>query len=142
MDGRLSAEIIADGIHIDPLIVQLFLKAKGADAAVLVTDGTSATGMPNGRYRLGSLDVEVKDGKCMADGKLAGSVLSMDKAVQNVMKFANWDLQQAVRLATLNPARTAGLTNVGKLAPGAVADIVALGPGGEVRKTIVRGQVA
>ena len=142
MDGRLSAEIIADGIHVDPLIVQLFLKAKGADAAVLVTDGTSATGMPNGRYRLGSLDVEVKDGKCMADGKLAGSVLSMDKAVQNVMKFANWDLQQSVRLATLNPARTAGLSNAGKLAPGAVADIVALGPGGEVRKTIVRGQVA
>jgi N-acetylglucosamine-6-phosphate deacetylase len=142
MDERLSAEIIADGIHVDPLIVQLFLKAKGADAAVLVTDGTSATGMPNGRYRLGSLDVEVKDGKCMADGKLAGSVLSMDKAVQNVMKFANWDLQRAVRLATLNPARTAGLPNAGKLAPGAVADIVALGPGGEVRKTIVRGQVA
>jgi N-acetylglucosamine-6-phosphate deacetylase len=140
MDERLSAEIIADGIHVDPLMVQLFLKAKGPDAAVLVTDGTSATGMPNGRYRLGSLDVEVKDGKCTADGKLAGSVLSMDKAVQNVMKFANWDLQQAVRLATFNPARTAGLTNAGKLAHGAFADIVALGPGGEVRKTIVRGQ--
>ena len=140
MDERLSAEIIADGIHVDSLMVQLFLKAKGPDAAVLVTDGTSATGMPNGRYRLGSLDVEVKDGKCTADGKLAGSVLSMDKAVQNVMKFANWDLQQAVRLATFNPARTAGLTNAGKLAPGAFADIVALGPGGEVRKTIVRGQ--
>jgi N-acetylglucosamine-6-phosphate deacetylase len=140
MDKRLSAEIIADGIHVDPLMVQLFLKAKGPDAAVLVTDGTSATGMPNGRYRLGSLDVEVKDGKCTADGKLAGSVLSMDKAVQNVMKFANWELQQAVRLATFNPARTAGLTNAGKLAPGAFADIVALGPGGEVRKTIVRGQ--
>src|SRR5258705_1671894 len=142
MDERLSAEIIADGIHVDPLIVQLFLKAKGPDAAVLVTDGTSATGMPNGRYRLGSLDVEVTDGKCTADGKLAGRVLSMDKAVQNVMKFAHWDLQRAVRLATLNPARTAGLPNAGKLAPGAVADIVALGPGGEVRKTIVRGQVA
>jgi N-acetylglucosamine-6-phosphate deacetylase len=143
MDERLSAEIIADGIHVDPLIVQLFLKAKGGDAAVLVTDGTSATGMPNGRYRLGSLDVDVKDGKCMADGKLAGSVLTMDKAVQNVMKFANWDLQQAVRLATLNPARAVGLLpKAGTLAPGAVADIVALGPGGEVRKTIVRGQVA
>jgi len=143
MDERLSAEIIADGIHVDPLIVQLFLKAKGADAAVLVTDATSATGMPNGRYRLGSLEVDVKDGKCLADGKLAGSVLTMDKAVQNIMKFANWDLQQAVRLATLNPARTAGLLpNAGRLAPGAVADIVALGPSGEVRKTIVHGQGA
>ncbi len=143
MDERISAEIIADGIHVDPLIVQLFLRLKGADGTILVTDGTSATGMPNGRYRLGSLDVEVKDGKCMADGKLAGSVLTMEKAVQNIVKFANWDLQQAVRLATLNPARTTGLLpNHGKLAVGAVADMVALGPGGDVRKTIVRGHIA
>lgn len=143
MDERLSAEIIADGVHVNPLVVQLFLRVKGADAAVLVTDATSATGMPSGRYRLGSLEVDVKDGKCMADGKLAGSVLTMDKAVQNIMKFASWDLQQAVRLATLNPARTAGLpANVGRLAPGAVADIVALSPSGEVRTTIVHGRVA
>jgi len=143
MDQRLSAEIIADGVHVDPLIVHLFLRAKGADAAVLVTDATAATGMPNGRYRLGSLEVDVKDGKCLSDGKLAGSVLTMDKAVQNVMKFANLDLQQAVRLATLNPARTVGLpSNLGSLVPGASADMVALSPGGEVRTTIVRGQVA
>ena len=143
MDQRLSAEIIADGVHVDPLIVHLFLRAKGADAAVLVTDATAATGMPNGRYRLGSLEVDVKDGKCLSDGKLAGSVLTMDKAVQNVMKFANLDLQQAVRLATLNPARTVGLpSNLGSLVPGAAADMVALSPGGEVQTTIVRGQVA
>lgn len=143
MDERISAEIIADGIHVDPLVVQLFLRAKGAEGAVLVTDGTSATGMPNGRYRLGSVDVEVKDGRCTADGKLAGSVLTMDKAIRNIMKFANWDLQHAVRLATLNPARTTGLLpKAGTLAVGAVADLVALGPDGEVRKTIVRGQVA
>jgi N-acetylglucosamine-6-phosphate deacetylase len=143
MDDRISAEIIADGIHVDPLIVQLFLRAKGADGAVLVTDGTAATGMPNGHYRLGSLDVEVKDGKCTADGKLAGSVLTMDKAVQNVMKFASCDLQHAVRLATLNPARTAGLApQSGTIAVGAFADMVALSPRGEVRTTIVRGQVA
>jgi N-acetylglucosamine-6-phosphate deacetylase len=143
MDDRISAEIIADGIHVDPLIVQLFLRAKGADGAVLVTDGTAATGMPNGHYRLGSLDVEVKDGKCTADGKLAGSVLTMDKAVQNVMKFASCDLQHAVRLATLNPARTAGLApQSGTITVGAFADMVALSPRGEVRTTIVRGQVA
>ncbi len=142
MDERISAEIIADGIHVDPLVIQLFLRAKGVEGAVLVTDGTSATGMPNGRYRLGSLDVEVKDGRCIADGKLAGSVLTMDKAVRNIMKFANWDLQHAVRLATLNPARTTGLLpKAGTLAAGAVADMVALGPDGEVRKTVVHGQV-
>jgi N-acetylglucosamine-6-phosphate deacetylase len=143
MDERLSAEIIADGIHVDPLIVSLFLRVKGAETAVLVTDATAATGMPDGRYRLGSLEVEVKDGKCLVKGKLAGSVLTMDKAVRNVVKFANWDLQRAVRLATLNPARTTGLpAKAGMLVPGAVADIVALSPKGDVLQTIVRGQIA
>ena len=104
-DARLSADIIADGIHLDPVIVEIFLKAKGPEAAVLITDATAATGMPDGRYRLGSLEVEVKDGRCTAEGNLAGSVLTMDRAVRNVMQFAHWDLQQAVRLATLNPAR-------------------------------------
>jgi N-acetylglucosamine-6-phosphate deacetylase len=79
----------------------------------------------------------------MVGGKLAGSVLTMDKAIRNIVKFANWDLQRAVRLATLNPARTTGLpANAGMLVAGAAADIVALSPGGDVLKTIVRGHVA
>jgi len=138
-DFRLSAEIIADGIHVDPVIVQLFLKAKGPEAAVLITDATAATGMPDGRYRLGSLEVEVKDGRCMVGDSLAGSVLTMDRAVRNVMQFAQWDLQQAVRLATLNPARVAGVKQGGTLQAGAPADLVVLSPSGEVRKTIIRG---
>jgi N-acetylglucosamine-6-phosphate deacetylase len=141
-DSRLSADIIADGIHLDPAIVELFLKAKGADAAVLLTDAISATGMPEGRYRLGTFEVEVKNGRCLAGGKLAGSVLTMDRAVRNVMQFAHWDLQHAVRLATLNPARVTGLANRGKLEAGAVADFVVLSPTGEVRNTIVHGQLS
>jgi N-acetylglucosamine-6-phosphate deacetylase len=137
-DSRLSADIIADGIHLDPVIVQLFLRAKGPDAAVLITDATAATGMPDGRYRLGSLEVEVKDGKCLSGGKLAGSVLTMDLAVRNVMRFAKWNLQHAVRLATLNPARVVGSGN-GVLKPGAPADLVVLSPRGDVRSTMVRG---
>jgi N-acetylglucosamine-6-phosphate deacetylase len=137
-DARLSADIIADGIHVDPAVVQLFLKAKGSDGAVLITDATAATGMPDGRYRLGSLEVEVKDGKCTNGGNLAGSVLTMDLAVRNVMKFAQWDLQRAVRLATLNPARVAGLDD-GWLKPGAPADLVVLSAKGEVQNTIIRG---
>lgn len=141
-DERLTAEIIADGVHVDPLVVELFLRAKGPDASVLVTDATAATGMPNGKYRLGSLEVDVIDGKCTSNGKLAGSVLTLDQAVRNVMKFAKWDLQQAVRLATVNPARAAGLpANMGTIQPGAAADIVALGANGEVRRTIVQGRV-
>src|ERR1700722_14451781 len=141
-DSRLSADIIADGIHLNPVIVELFLKAKGPDAAVLITDAISATGMPDGRYRLGTFEVEVKNGRCLLGGKLAGSVLTMDRAVRNVMQFAHWDLQQAIRLATLNPARVAGLTNRGKLEAGAQADFVVLSPDGQVRNTIVRGQVS
>src|ERR1700693_3630820 len=103
------------------------MNAKWRDVVVLISHPPAATGMPNGRYQLGSLEVEVKDGRCMAGGKLAGSVLTIDKAVQNVMKFANWNLQQAVRLATLNPARTAGLpSSLGNIVAGAAADMVAL----------------
>jgi N-acetylglucosamine-6-phosphate deacetylase len=140
-DARLSADIIADGIHLDPTIVQLFLKAKGPEAAVLITDATAATGKPDGRYRLGSLDVDVKDGRCMAGGKLAGSVLTMDRAVRNVMQFARWNLQQTVRLATVNPARVAGLEDTGSIKAGTPADLVVLSPSGEVRKTIVGGGI-
>jgi N-acetylglucosamine-6-phosphate deacetylase len=141
-DSRLSGDIIADGIHLDPTIVELFLKAKGVDGAVLITDAISATGMPDGRYCLGTFEVEVRNGRCLADGKLAGSVLTMDRAVRNVMHFAHWDLQQAIRLATLNPARVAGFTDRGKLEAGAVADFVVLSPSGEVRNTVIGGEVS
>jgi len=138
-DPQLTADIVVDGIHIDPAVVELFLKAKGPDAAVLITDATAATGMPDGRYRLGSLEVEVKDGKCTSGGHLAGSVLTMDAAVRNVVKFAGWDLQTAVRLATLNPARVVSLNQAGSVKPGAPADLVVLSSQGEVQNTIIRG---
>jgi N-acetylglucosamine-6-phosphate deacetylase len=138
-DSRISADIIADGIHLDPTIVDLFLKTKGVESAVLITDATAATGMPEGRYRLGALDVEVRDGKCISNGKLAGSVLTMDRAVRNVMQFARWDLQQSLRLATLNPARVAGLDTGGCLKARSPADILVLNPEGEIQKTIIGG---
>jgi N-acetylglucosamine-6-phosphate deacetylase len=138
-DGRLSADIIADGIHVSPAIVQLFLQSKGVERAVLITDAISATGMPEGRYQLGPLQVEVKDGKCTMDGKLAGSVLTMDRAVRNVTEFAHWSLQNAVRAATSNPAQVVGLGSHGQVAAGKEASFVVLSSTGEVRKTIVRG---
>ena len=141
-DPRLSADIIADGVHLDPSIVQLFLTAKGADWSVLITDATAATGMPEGRYRLGSFEVEVKNGRCMSEGRLAGSVLTMDRAVRNVMQFAGWELQRALRPASLNPARVTGLAGRGKLEAGCKADIVVLTPSGEVQATMVGGAFA
>jgi N-acetylglucosamine-6-phosphate deacetylase len=140
-DDRLSADIIADGIHVAPAVVKLFLKAKGRERAVLITDAISATGMPDGRYQLGPIEVDVKDGKCTSGGSLAGSVLTMDRAVCNVAQFAQWSLLDAVRAATLNPARAVGLEeNHGVLARGASADFTVLSPTGEVLKTIVGGR--
>lgn len=138
-DSRLTADIIADGVHLDPAVVQIFLNAKGSELAVLISDATAATGMPDGRYRLGKFEIEVKGGKCLLDGKLAGSVLTLDHAVRNVMRFAQWELPQALRLATLNPARVAGLDGKGLIRAGAAADLVVLSSSGEVRTTIIGG---
>jgi N-acetylglucosamine-6-phosphate deacetylase len=140
-DGELSADIIADGIHLAPEIVKLFLRAKGFEKSVLITDATAAAGMPDGKYMLGPIEVEVKDGKCTSNGSLAGSVLTMDRAVRNVSKFAGWSMKDAVRAATMNPANAAGLEQHGKLVPGAEANIVVLAANGEVRKTIVGGRI-
>jgi N-acetylglucosamine-6-phosphate deacetylase len=140
-DDRVSAELICDGIHVRPEVVKLWYRAKGTDRAVLVTDAISATGMGDGRYQLGGFEVEVKGDRCEFEGKLAGSVLTLDRAVRNVMEFAAVELWEAVRFATLNPARVAGVCGrKGALVEGADADIVVLSPRGEVVKTIVRGQ--
>jgi len=140
---HLTADIIADGIHVAPEVVKLFLRAKGVEHAVLITDATAAAGMPDGTYQLGPIQVEVKDGRCTihgeTDGKLAGSVLTMDRAVRNVKQFAGWSLQNSIRAATQNPAAVAGLAHHGQLTPGAEANLVVLSPDGEVRRTIVRG---
>jgi len=138
-DSRVSADIIADGVHLDPAIVHLFARAKGPEQTVLITDATAATGMPDGTYRLGSLEVEVRAGRCTSDGKLAGSVLTMDRAVRNLAQFADWTLEQAVAAASLNPARIAGLSNKGALIAGADADFVVLNAAGEVERTFVGG---
>ena len=141
-DPRVTVDMIVDGVHLDPTIVNLVLKTKGNDAAVLITDATAATGMPDGIYHLGPMEVEVKDGRCMSAGKLAGSVLTMDQAVRNVVRSANWELQDAVRLASYNPARVMGVeTQYGVIRPGATADLVALSPAGEVRATTVGGVI-
>ena len=138
-DARMSADIIADGIHLDPAIVKLFAEAKGPENTVLITDAISATGMPEGRYRLGSLEVDVRDGKCMTGGKLAGSILTMDRAVRNLAEFAEWELPQAMAAASRNPARAARIPNKGNIAAGADADFIVLNAAGEVLRTFVGG---
>jgi N-acetylglucosamine-6-phosphate deacetylase len=140
-DDSITADLIADGIHVAPPVVKVFLQSKGIERAVLITDAISATGMPDGRYQLGPIEVDVKDGKCTSNGSLAGSVLTMDRAVRNVTKFSGWSLRHAVRAASLNPARAAGLdTDYGALTPGSSADFVVMNDAGEVQKTMVAGR--
>lgn len=139
-DDRVSADIIADGIHLDPAIVKLFLQSKGPDKAVLISDATAATGMPDGRYRLGALEVEVNDGKCLSNGRLAGSVLTLDRAVRNGMQFAEWSLSAMVRAVTINPARITKAQRVGVLQTGSRADFVVLNRAGDVKRTVIGGK--
>lgn len=138
----LSAEIIADGLHVDPVVVDLFLRCKGESKAVLVTDAISATGMPDGKYKLGSFEVTVQGPRCDWQGRLAGSVLTMDRAVRNVMQFSGRDLGDSVRLASTNPADVIGDSSRGRMVPGARADIVVLSPRGEVINTFIGGMAA
>ncbi len=140
-DVRVTADLIADGIHVHPEMVELFLRAKGIEGAVLITDAISATGMGDGKFKLGNFEVQVTGDRCEFEGKLAGSVLTLDRAVRNITQFAAWPLQHAVRLATANPARVLGRKDIGVLAPGARADLVVLSPHGEVQRTIVGGVV-
>lgn len=99
----LYAELICDGIHTTPEAVRLWFRMKGEERAILITDGMAATGMPDGEYLLGDMNVQVKDGVAMYAGVLAGSVLTMDRAVANVQAFTGCGLNTAVRLASRNP---------------------------------------
>ncbi|MFY9676556.1 MAG: N-acetylglucosamine-6-phosphate deacetylase [Terriglobales bacterium] len=138
-DDRVTADLIADGIHLDPAIVKLVARAKGPERTVLITDAISATGMPNGRYRLGSMEVDVKDGRCETAGRLAGSVLTMDRAVRNLSSFAECDLASAIAAASRNPARVLDGNNKGALEVGADADFIVLDEEGNVLRTFIAG---
>lgn len=139
---ELFAEMICDGLHVHPEVVRMFWKQKGADRAILITDAMSATGMPDGSYKLGELEVRVKNGKCIiGEDTLAGSTLTLDRGVRNFAEFTGADLATAATLASRNPARMVGLdAQAGSLEAGRSADITVLSPKGEVVETILRGQ--
>ncbi len=140
---ELYAEIICDGVHVDPAIVDLFWKAKGPDRAILVTDAMSATGMPDGTYRLGELPVVVENGRCLYEGVLAGSVLTLDRAVRNFREFTGAEWSKVIALASRNPARMTGLDQkIGSLEEGRWADIVVLSPEGQIVATLLSGRIA
>jgi N-acetylglucosamine-6-phosphate deacetylase len=136
----LFAELICDGIHVAPEIVKLWWKAKGAERAILVTDAMSAAGMPDGTYQLGGFDVEVAQGRAMARGVLAGSVLTLDRALANFIAFTGAPLEQALRLLTANPAAMVGIgEQAGLLAVGQAANLVAVDEAGKLVGSVIQG---
>ena len=140
-NDQLYAEIICDGLHVDPAVVRLFWKAKGRDRAILITDAMAGAGMPDGPYRLGEMEVRVKNGRCViGENTLAGSTLTLDRGLRNFMQFTGTSLADALPLATRNPARMTGLdSEIGALAPGLSADIAVLSMRNEIIGTILRG---
>ncbi len=139
------AEVIADGVHLHPLIVRMVAAAKGPNGVVLVTDAMSGAAMPDGEYQLGGVPVTVQSGTArFADGTLAGSVLTMNRAFVHFCRFAELPPEQASRAASLTPARQLGMADrTGTLETGKDADLVALHPStGEVEWTLIKGRVA
>lgn len=137
---EVTAELIADGVHVEAAAMRVLLAAKGVDRTILVSDGTAATGMPDGSYPLGTFSVKVSGGVCRnAEGRLAGSTLTLDRAIRTVVGLG-LPLRDAVQMATLNPARLLGVEKrKGIIAPGADADLVLVDEKLAVRGVATRG---
>lgn len=129
---EVTAELIADGVHVDEAAMRLLWGAKGFAGVILISDGISATGMPDGKYMLGTFEVNVIGGVCRnSEGRLAGSTLTLDRALQNVVAMGV-SLRDALAMLTSNPARLLNLQEKkGALRVGADADLVLLD--GELR---------
>jgi N-acetylglucosamine-6-phosphate deacetylase len=144
----LYAELICDGIHVHPSLVKLWWAAKGGPGSsrpILITDGMSATGMPDGEYLLAGIPVEVADGRASLKGDstvLAGSVLTLDKALTNFITYTGATVENALPLLTQNPAAMTGLSDsTGTIRVGAPANLLALDNTGSLLASIVNGQV-
>ncbi len=140
-DQRVTTEFIADGIHIHPAMLRLAVAARGPYAIALVTDAIAPTGLPEGDYEFVGRKVRVHEGAVRQEsGSLAGSTLTLDRAVRNMVNLVGLSWSDAIRMATSTPARIAGIDDrKGHVAPGADADLVALDKQGFVCSTWTRG---
>ncbi len=142
-DHRVYAQVIADGIHLHPAIIELVFRAKGTDRTVLITDAIRAMGAEDGIHKLGDQVVTVQDGIARTDsGSLAGSTLTMSRALRNAIKFTGRPLEEIIRSATIVPAMSLGLENeIGAIKPGMKADLVILDQNYQPKLCVVSGLV-
>ena len=143
LDDRLYAELICDGVHVSVPAMQLAYRCKGADKIILITDCMMAGGLEDGIYNLGALEVFVSSGVATAEnGSLAGSTLKLLDAVKRMHREVGVPFEQALRMATINPARALGIDGeTGSIEAGKTADITALNLRGEVIFTMVQGNI-
>ena len=142
-DDGVVAGLICDGIHVDPVAVRMAWRALGPGRLNLVTDAVAVLGSAQGESRLGAVEVTVDDrGVRTADGVLAGSDLSLDRAVRNLVAFTGCSVPDAVTTVTATPARLLGLSDRGWLEPGARGDVTLLDADLAIVATIVGGEVA
>ena len=137
-----SVGVIADGVHVHPSIFKWLVRAKSASRITLVTDAMAAAGLGPGSYLLGDRRVTVDDTSArLADGTLAGSILTMDQAVRNLVGWRACSLAEALLMASTTPADVLGLRGFGRLEPGCAADLVILDEHLRVQHTIVGGEL-
>ncbi|MDI3477128.1 MAG: N-acetylglucosamine-6-phosphate deacetylase [Thermoanaerobacterium sp.] len=142
LDDRIYSEVIVDFIHTHPASVKLLIKIKGTDKVILISDAMSACGLGDGEYKLGGQKVFVKNGEArLESGSLAGSTLTLDKAVKNITSLGV-PLFEACKMASLNPAKAIGVDDrKGSIEVGKDADIVVLNNDLTVYMTIIEGKV-
>lgn len=140
---KLSTEIIADYIHIHPAVLKLLTQIKDSSKIILVTDAMEAAGLEDGEYSLGGQKVYVKNGEArLEDGTIAGSVLTMDKAVKNMLNATNLAVNEVINMATINPAKKLNLDHkIGSIKEGLRADLILLNKNFEVERVFVNGKV-
>lgn len=142
MRNDVYVEMIPDMHHLHPVAIKMALRAKGVEKSILITDSISATGLSDGEYQVGGLETVVEDGVCrLKDSeRLAGSTLTMEVALENMVSKLNIDLTDAVRMATLSPANAIGLRRHGVLVPGSIADITIFDSEFNIMATMVDGE--
>ncbi|MBO0961626.1 N-acetylglucosamine-6-phosphate deacetylase [Neobacillus sp. MM2021_6] len=141
---ELKAEIIVDGVHVHPEMVNLAFKNKQSDGLILITDSMRAKCLKNGMYDLGGQEVTVKDGKAvLADGTLAGSILKLGHAVKNILSYTGCSIEEAIEMASVNPAKQLNVFDrKGSIAVGKDADLVILDENLDVFMTFCRGKLS